>query len=135
MREFPNEKAKKDYLDFQAALHAVFNKNMAHICVVAKEFGFDPDIVLESYFNYVLHSMQRIKTLHNFEAPEQTQKERIGLMGYEELAKFLAGFRVQDIMNKWCMELCPCMKIDDCDCPYGEYETILLWLRTMVADL
>lgn len=66
------------------------------------------------------------------EAKTQTKADRIRAMTDEELAKFLHNYRIENIVNEWCLKLCPDRKANpniDCDCQYMEQESILGWLR------
>lgn len=66
------------------------------------------------------------------EEKTQTNADCIRAMTDEELAKFLNNYRIENIVNEWCLKLCPERKSDpnmDCDCQYMEQESILGWLK------
>ena len=63
-----------------------------------------------------------------------TNAGRIRAMSDEELARFLADYKIDNIINEWCLHLCPDRKDGDCDCPYQSYETALGWLKSEAEE-
>ena len=63
-----------------------------------------------------------------------TVADKVRNMTDKQLARFVISYDAHKVSQKWCNGLCPDRKDGDCDCPYGEYETALGWLKSEVKE-
>ena len=66
-----------------------------------------------------------------------TVVEKVREMSDEQLAKFIMSCRLNKLERIWCSHLCPYRHRlnEDCNCTYGEYETILGYLQSEAEEV